>query len=298
VNYALCCAGFALLVGQGWAGNLAPVAIYTGFENEPPKQVLDAIRNEVDSLMAPLKLPIEWRNLATREFDNPAIQVAVVTFKGACDARDAAFYRGGTGPLAWTHISEGVVLPFAEVDCGRIHELMDHSLSRVAPGRREAAFARGIGRVVTHELYHVLTASKHHGHDDVAHSAYTPQELMEDHFEFGMEELTTLRRSLTPVLRSLRLSVGVPLQSAQAGRELFESGRCSTCHGEQGEGKGAAPALRPGDQAIDPKAFAAKLGKAFGRMNAKWANQKIAPPPLNDDDIGDIVSYLNSLERR
>lgn len=290
------CAALALLVGRGWAADPSQVAIYTGFEHRPPTLVVDGIRHEVDSLMAPLNLPIEWRNLSTREFDKPAIQVAVVTFKGVCDVVDAAFPRGGTGPLAWTHISDGVVLPFAEVDCGRVHEVMDRSLAQIAPGRREAVFARALGRVVTHELYHVFTASRRHGHDDVAHPAYTPQELVEDHFEFGTEELAALRRSFTPVLRSIRLSAGVPLQSPRAGRDLYESGWCASCHGGQGEGRGAAPALRPSDRMVDSKTFATKLGKDLDSMYRKWGNQKIAPPPLNADDIDDIVSYLNSLE--
>lgn len=220
MKHLFCCAALALLVGQGWADKLSPVAIYTGFENQPSKLVLDGIRNEVDSLMAPLNLPLEWRSLSTREFDKPAIQVAVVTFKGDCEAKDTAFPRGGTGALAWTHISDGVVLPFAEVDCGRVHEVMERALAQIAPGQREAVFARAIGRVVTHELYHVFTASRHHGHDDVAHPAYTPQELVEDHFEFGTEELATLRRSFTPVLRSIRLSAGVPLQSPHRPRTV------------------------------------------------------------------------------
>ena len=83
------------------------------------------------------------------------------------------------------------------------------------------------------------------------------------------------------------------MQSPQAGRSLYELGSCSGCHGAEGEGTGLAPALRSTSQPIESKAFATKLLKDLGHMYR--GNEKVAPP-LNDDDIDDIVSYLNSLE--
>jgi cytochrome c553 len=288
------CATLALLAGHVWADNVAPVAVYTSFENEPSPFVLDSIRSEVNSLMAPLKIPFEWRTLSKSAVEGAAVQLAVVTFKGSCTSNDNAFFRSVTSPLGWTHITDGVVLPFADVDCSRVHALMDRSLHTVAPGRREAVFARAVGRVVTHELYHIFTGTRHHGTDDVAHPVYTAQDLVSDQFQFGNKELSTLRKGFTPVLRALRLSHGIPLQSAQLGRTLYELGACARCHGSQAEGTSLAPALRPPGNRVDSKYFNAKLSKEIGHM---YRDRKLAPPPpLNDDDIDDIVSYLNSLE--
>jgi cytochrome c553 len=150
--------------------------------------------------------------------------------------------------------------------------------------------------VVTHELYHIFTGTRHHGNDDVAQPVYTGKDLLEDRFQFGLKELTTLRRSFTPVLRGLRLAKGVPLQSPQAGQSLYQLGSCASCHGEQGEGSSVAPALRPSGKPVEAKAFASKLIKDLGHMYRGSGSQKGTPPPLNDDDIDDIVSYLNSLE--
>lgn len=290
----LFCATLALLAGHVRADNVAPVAVYTSFENEPSPFVLDSIRSEVDSLMAPLKIPFEWRTISKHAMDGAAVQLAVVTFKGGCTVNDSAFFRGVTSPLAWTHITDGVVLPFADVDCSRVHALMDRSLQAVPPGRREAVFARAVGRVVTHELYHIFTGTRHHGNDDVAQPVYTAPELVGDRFQFGNKELSTLRKGFTPVLRALRLSHGVPLQSPQLGRTLYELGACGGCHGSQAEGTAVAPSLRPPGKKVDSKWFNAKLSKDIGHM---YRDQRLtSPPPLNDDDIDDIVSYLNSME--
>jgi cytochrome c551/c552 len=294
VKRALLCATLALLAGHGRAdNNVAPVAIYTVFENAPSQAVIDSLRTEVNSLLDPLKFPIEWRQMSKEDIEASAVQLAVVHFKGVCDVNDSAFERKGEGPLAWTHISDGIILPFADVDCFRVHEVLDKRLPMVDATQREAVFGRALGRVVTHELYHIFTGTKHHGSDDVAHPVYTTTDLMTDKFRFGAKELTTLRRSLTPVLRALRVSRGVPLKSAQNGKVLFESGACIACHGNQAEGKGVAPALRVHGQQVDSKTFAAKLAKDIGHM---YRDGKRMFPPLNDDDIEDIVTYLNSLQ--
>ena len=252
------------------------------------------MRVEVDSLMAPLNIPIEWRTLNRTDLDNPSVQLAVVTFKGACNSAEYAYFKRGTGPLAWTHISDGVVLPFADVDCNRVHELIDRSLTPNGLGRRDALFGRALGRVLTHELFHIFTGSTHHGKDDVAQPVYTSRELMADSFHFGDKELGTLRQSFIPVLRSLRRSKGLPLKSAAAGLALFRSGSCGNCHGSDATGKGSAPALRAVGKEIDAKQFAARWTKEMTRM---FHDSKLATPVLNGDDIDDIVSYLNSLEQ-
>jgi cytochrome c553 len=285
----------ALLAAQGWAGSVAPVVIYTDFENRPPTPIFESLKKEVDSLMAPLKVPLEWRQLPSRELDRPASLLAVVTFKGACDARDALLTGSESGPLAWTHITDGEILPFAEVDCGRIRQVMGRILQGQAVAKRQATFGRALGRVMSHELYHIFTHTRHHGNDDVARPAYTGLELASDRFAFGLKELKLLRSSLTPVLRALRTSMGLPLRSAQAGRSLYELSSCGACHGDLGEGKGAAPSLRPLAEKALSNAFAAKLDKGLGRMYKRPEAHSVAAPPLNSDDIDDIVSYLNSV---
>ena len=69
---------FCLLAGvfPGWSetrgATFAPITLYTQFQQAPPDGVLEALQDEVESIMAPIGLRFEWRDLAkaggTRSF--------------------------------------------------------------------------------------------------------------------------------------------------------------------------------------------------------------------------------------
>ena len=50
-------------LGQQPGAPIAPIQLYTQFQQQPPADVLEALRNEVDAVMAPSTLHFEWRSL-------------------------------------------------------------------------------------------------------------------------------------------------------------------------------------------------------------------------------------------
>jgi hypothetical protein len=178
---------------------LAPIALYTHFDQAPSGAVAEAMHNELAVIMAPMGLQFEWRSLDGVRGDEVAVELAVVTFKGRCDVGALLPRTSNPGALGWTHVSDGAILPFSDVDCDRIRAFVQRDLLTVRAAEREEAFGRALARVVAHELYHIFANTGKHGSCGVAKSAYTVGELLSDEFVFEGRELQVLRTSKTHI---------------------------------------------------------------------------------------------------
>jgi hypothetical protein len=173
----------------------APVALYTEFQEQPPGAVLEALENEVADILAPAGMHLEWRSLAKVRGDEVSAELAVVKFKGRCDATALSLHNPEPGALGWTHISDGVILPFSDVDCGRIREFLRNGLMRLPARVRQQALGRAVGRVLAHELYHIFTKTTHHSAAGVAKSAYSVGDLLSEDFKLQELDSQALRAS-------------------------------------------------------------------------------------------------------
>jgi len=94
-------------------------------------------------------------------------------------------------------VSDGMVLPFSDVDCDAIRGFLQKQLLSTPEAEREETFGRALGRVLAHELYHVLAGTSNHGACGVAKSGYTVGDLVAREFVFEAAELRTLLQSKT-----------------------------------------------------------------------------------------------------
>jgi hypothetical protein len=170
-----------------------PIALYTSFQQPVPSAVFQALQDELDGLMEPAAMHLEWRSLAAVTGSEVSSELAVVKFLGRCDAEGLSMVSGHPGALGWTHVSDGVILPFADVDCDRIRTFIQKDLMFVHSSEREEVLGRAVARVLAHELYHIFTQTAHHGADGVGKSAFTVQELLSDDFQFHGKEAGMLK---------------------------------------------------------------------------------------------------------
>ena len=125
---------FCLLAGvfPGWSetrgATFAPITLYTQFSQAPPDGVLQALQDEVESIMAPIGLRFEWRDLAKTAGHEVSAELAVVTFQGRCDTAGMTPHSRFEGALGWTHVSDGQILPFTDVNCDRVREFTQSGL--------------------------------------------------------------------------------------------------------------------------------------------------------------------------
>ena len=162
--------------GEPQENPLAPIALYTEFQQEPPPAVFDALQDEVNSIMAPSGLRFTWRDLSAARGDAVSVELAVISFKGRCDVAGLNPHGSDTGPLGWTHISDGAILPFADIDCRGVRGFIQKQLLAVPVESREEAYGRALGRVLAHELYHIFANTTRHSACGVGKSKYTVQD--------------------------------------------------------------------------------------------------------------------------
>ena len=130
-----------------------PVTLYTKFESAVPLDIKAAIQQEVGLIMEPIGLAFEWRDLSQANGSDVSVELAVITFKGSCNTAVTDRHLANPGALGWTHISDGVILPFSDVDCDRIRGFLHRDLLLREPSARNGLFGRAVGRVLAHELY-------------------------------------------------------------------------------------------------------------------------------------------------
>ena len=190
---------FCLLAGvyPGWSetrgATFAPITLYTQFQQAPPERVMQAVQEEVESIMAPIGLRFEWRDLSKAGAHEVSAELAVVTFKGRCDAAGLTTRSRFEGALGWTHVSDGQILPFTDIGCDRVREFTQSGLLLFRPRDREEKYGRALGRVLAHELYHIFANTTRHASMGVAKEAYNVQDLLADDFQFQARESHMLR---------------------------------------------------------------------------------------------------------
>ena len=173
-------ASFLILAhAQVWAQSPDPisVALYTQFAEQPPVAVADAMQRELLTIMRPVGLHFDWRSTAEAQHAPPAADIVVAKFLGRCDAEELLPHRRNPGPLGWTHISDGAILHFTDVDCNRLRDFLANGMRHVEPLDRNAAFGRAIGRILAHEIYHIFANTQRHG-SGVSKAAYTVDDLL------------------------------------------------------------------------------------------------------------------------
>jgi hypothetical protein len=146
------------------------------------------MEREVGSLTARSGIHMNWAMSTDpqRTFE----QIAVVTLLGVCrpEARIPApirIQRDDFETLGQTQVVDGQIQPFAELRCDAVRRLIFRDLISKPREEREEFLGRALGRVMAHELYHVVLRTTSHGRNGLARESQTSKDLMADHYEFA-----------------------------------------------------------------------------------------------------------------
>jgi hypothetical protein len=179
------------------AGDTPAIAVFLDFESDPSSAALSEMKHETAEILKPSGLEFDWHLMRDRRAGESFPDLVVVTLRGSCSANAPAaserdlFALGGV-PLAFTRISDGRILPFMDVKCDTIRTYLAREMASARPAQRDLLLGRALGRVVAHELYHILAETALHGHEGVARSAMTRSDLISSAFGFSDEETQTL----------------------------------------------------------------------------------------------------------
>jgi len=171
----------------------ASVTLVLQFEDAYSPESIDAMKRELASIVADSGLHVDWRMLADVQPAETFESLVVVRFRGACLLRPDPNLMDERGYYAFTHVSEDGVQPFSEVECDKVASSIRPALSRSQWSQSDSVLGRALGRVLAHELYHMLAKSQHHAGEGVTRSALTPAQLISKKLKMTHADLEKIR---------------------------------------------------------------------------------------------------------
>jgi len=166
--------------GEGLASLSGSVTVVMESEKPLPSEAVLALKKEIDRLFASTRLRIDWVSRGETGLGFEAADIVVVRLRGDCRAPSMpAGPPDELGPLAWTHVSHGTVLPFSEVECERVTRAAHSALIGGERVRAQQMVGRALGRVVAHELIHIFLQQKSHAAKGIFRRGLTPRQLVE-----------------------------------------------------------------------------------------------------------------------
>ncbi len=122
--------------------------------------------------------------------------LVVVKLVGRCDM-DGSPVWPRPGPLGWSHKVNGTVLPFSDLACDNIRGAVQSAMAEGNHLRANILLGRAMGRVLAHELYHIVADTSEHGRDGVAQATLSPRQLTSGLLELEPPEVAAVQYGLS-----------------------------------------------------------------------------------------------------
>ena len=170
------------------------VTLVLQFDDAYSIKSLNAMKREVNSIVGESGITVDWRLIADVRSSESFESLVVVRFRGACIMQPVPYLMDERGYYAFTHISDGNVLPFSEVECDKVTSSIRPAMSKNQWRERDSILGRALGRVLAHELFHMLTKTQHHADEGVTKSSLSPAQLIADRLSMTPADLKKLSK--------------------------------------------------------------------------------------------------------
>jgi hypothetical protein len=159
------------------------IAVFMDFDSKPEDASIEVMKKEADDLLKSSGIALDWKMLSSNHGTESFPGLVVVKFRGRCrveawpqPGEDEA--PAGTQTLGFTRVTDGHVLPFSEVECDQIRKALSYVAPGSTPMERQKAFGLAMGRVVAHELYHMLARTTSHAEEGLAKVSQSLRDLV------------------------------------------------------------------------------------------------------------------------
>jgi hypothetical protein len=175
----------------------ADVTVVVNFKSSYSAPAIKEMQREADQIIKATGVRLQW--LSRREAADATFNdLVVMTFKGTCIFNPMPLVVDELGPSAITRTSGGEVQPFGEVDCDHVVSSLHNAMTGGDFAKADMLLGRALGRVVAHELVHMLTKSKQHGKEGVEKAALSARQLIAESLPlsaFDVDRLQQERRT-------------------------------------------------------------------------------------------------------
>jgi hypothetical protein len=157
-------------------------------------RTLRYMQKELATLMQTAGYRVAWAVPGASSDTESAI--AVVELRGACRAPsphdDVKPVETGAS-LASTAVDGERVLPFSWVNCDTLTRMLASSLAAVSPDLKDFLYGRAMGRLLAHELYHLLVNTRAHGTSGIDKASFNANDVLGEGFSFEQSVLAEFR---------------------------------------------------------------------------------------------------------
>jgi hypothetical protein len=143
---------------------------------------------ELQSIVKPAGLRLSWRDLPPEAGSMVEGVLIVIRFHGVCGPASGDSHSARRPAGGWAHRSDGVVLPFVEIDCDQIWSVIEARLRGDGVIQQNLQMGRALARVVGHELWHVLANTATHSKDGLTKARLNSHELISATSSFSLTE--------------------------------------------------------------------------------------------------------------
>lgn len=171
-----------------------PLTLVVESESPIAPQALKSMQKELANILARASVKVDWVMRSDFKLGSEAEDLVLVKFKGSCRMEMTPALLDERGPLAFTHTTDGEVLPFSVVLCDKVRVAAQSAMWGGDYARGNELFGRALARVLAHELYHILGKEEGHGKDGVARRALSGQQLISDRLELAPSDAAKMHR--------------------------------------------------------------------------------------------------------
>jgi hypothetical protein len=153
---------------------LTVIMDFRGTHSDPSIREME---RESGSILKSAGMKLDWR-LRDQTNGQAYPDLVVMTFNGACkfDAPTRVFDE--QGPLASTKTTDHLIQSFGQVDCDHVISTARSAMAGLDFSQADVLVGRALGRVVVHEIVHMLTKSAEHGRNGVFEASLSGRQLI------------------------------------------------------------------------------------------------------------------------
>ena len=167
------------------------ITIVLDFDGPHSEQSVAEMKREFEGIVKNTTLTVGWRT--RREAEQEALaNLVVVRFKGKCILDPVPYLYDERGPMAFTYTTGGVPQPFSEVACDKVAGAVRSAMFGGDYAKADQLFGRALGRVLAHEVVHMLTRSGAHANEGVTKRSLSGNQLISPELRLSPEDLDRL----------------------------------------------------------------------------------------------------------
>jgi hypothetical protein len=164
------------------------ITIVLDFQGPRSEQSVAEMKREFAGIMkdSTLRFDFRWRSQASQE---ALTDLVLVRFTGKCVLEPVGYLYDERGPMAFTYSTDGIVQPFSEVACDKVTSAVRSAMAGSDFANADVLLGRALGRVLAHEVVHMLSKSGAHGRTGVAKTALSGSQLIAPELRLGPEDV-------------------------------------------------------------------------------------------------------------